>query len=134
MSGSFFDSNVLIHLAQADERKAARILELVSGRGTVSVQVLNEIANVSRKKFGKPWNEIAAFLGLLRGLLSVVPVTIEVHELGLTLADRYRLSTYDSMILAAALDAGCDTLWSEDMQHGFVVQGRLTIRNPYLPT
>ena len=55
---------------------------------------------------------------MLRGLLTVQPITVETHETGLALAERYSLSTYDAMIAASALHAGCDTLWSEDMQHG----------------
>ena len=59
------------------------------------------------------------------------PLTFELHDRGLELADRWELSVYDSMIVAAALHAGCDTLYSEDMRHGLVIDGRLTITNPF---
>jgi len=68
---------------------------------------------------------------MLRGLLTVHPVTIETHETGLALAQRYGLSTYDAMIVAAALHADCDTLWSEDMQHEMALDEGLRIVNPF---
>ena len=131
MSGSFFDTNVLLGLAFREERDVSKMLNLVSGGGTVSVQVLNEIVNVSRKKHRKPWPEIIDFLSLVREFLDVVPVTVEVHERGLMLAEKHGFSTYDAMIVAAALLNGCETLWSEDMHHGMAVEGKLRIVNPF---
>ena len=68
---------------------------------------------------------------MIRGLVPVQPVTIEIHETGLRLAERYGLSIYDAMIGASALHADCDTLWSEDMQDGIVLDGRLRVANPF---
>ena len=99
--------------------------------GAISVQVLNELTNVARRKMRMSWADTHAFLSMLRGLLTVHPLTIEVHETGLALAERYGLSTYDAMIAASALHAGCNKLWSEDMQHGMVPDGRLRIVNPF---
>jgi predicted nucleic acid-binding protein len=131
MPGSFFDSNVLLYLASADARKADRTEQLVAEGGAISVQVLNEIANVTRRKMSMPWRDVHTFLSLVRGLVSVVPLTIEVHDRGLNLAERYGLSLYDAMIAAAALDAGCSTLWSEDMHDGLVLEQRLRVVNPF---
>ena len=131
MSGSFFDTNVLLGLAFREERDVSKILNLVSGGGTVSVQVLNEIVNVSRKKHRKPWPEIIDFLSLIREFLVVMPVSVEIHERGLALAEKHGFSTYDAMIVAAALLNDCETLWSEDMHHGMVVEGKLRIVNPF---
>jgi predicted nucleic acid-binding protein len=78
-----------------------------------------------------PWTETRAFLSMIRGLLPVQPLTVEVHEIGLALAERYGLSTYDAMIAASALHADCDTLWSEDMRDGIVLDDRLRIANPF---
>jgi predicted nucleic acid-binding protein len=96
------------------------------------VQVLNEIANVARRRAHRSWPEINAFLGEIKALLTVLPLTQEMHEGGLMIAERYRLSVYDAMIVAAAVQGGFDTLWTEDMQHGLLVQGRLRVRNPFL--
>jgi predicted nucleic acid-binding protein len=131
MPASFFDTNVLVYLASGDGAKADRAEALLGAGGAISVQVLNELTNVAQRKMRLSWPETHGFLSLLRGLLTVHPVTVETHEAGLALAERYGLSTYDAMIAAAALHAGCDTLWSEDMQHGMVVGGGLRIANPF---
>jgi predicted nucleic acid-binding protein len=131
MPGSFFDTNVLLYVASGDPVKADRAEKLIAAGGTISVQVLNEIANVARRKMGLSWPETRAFLSMIRGLLPAQPLTIDIHETGLALAERYGLPTYDAMIAAAALHAECDTLWSEDMQDGIVLDRRLRIVDPF---
>lgn len=131
MPVSFFDTNVLVYIASADPVKADQAEKTISGGGAISVQVLNELTNVARRKMQMSWTDTHAFLSMLRSLLTVHPLTLETHETGLTLAERYGLSTYDAMIAASALHAGCDTLWSEDMQHGLALDERLRIVNPF---
>jgi predicted nucleic acid-binding protein len=131
MPGSFLDTNVLLYIASGNTTKADRAEELIGAGGTISVQVLNEIANVARRKMAVSWTDTRAFLSMIRGLLPVEPVTIDVHETGLVLAERHGLSICDAMIAASALHADCDTLWSEDMQHGSVLDNRLRIVNPF---
>jgi predicted nucleic acid-binding protein len=131
MPGNFFDTNVLLYVASGDVAKAERAETLIGAGGTISVQVLNEIANVARRKMGMSWSEARVFLSMIRSLLSVQPLTVDIHEKGLALAERYGLSIYDAMIAASALHADCDTLWSEDMQDGIVLDGRLPIVNPF---
>jgi predicted nucleic acid-binding protein len=131
MPGSFFDTNLLLYVASGDPAKADRAEKLIGAGGMISVQVLNEIANVARRKMGMSWTETRAFLSMIRDLLPVHPLTVDIHETGLTLAERYGLSTYDAMIAAAALHADCDTLWSEDLQDGIVLDSRLRIINPF---
>ena len=131
MAGSAFDSNVLLYLVAVDDQKAARARDLVADGGTISVQALNEIVNVGRRKLKMPWPELDALLDELKDLLSLVPVDLETHETACRLAQRCKLAFYDAAIVAAALLADCDTLWSEDMHDGLVIDGRLTIRNPF---
>jgi predicted nucleic acid-binding protein len=131
MPGSFFDTNVLLYVASGDRAKADRAEELIGAGGFISVQVLNEIANVVRRKMRLSWADTHAFLGLIRGLLPVRSITVAIHEAGLVLAERHALSIYDAVIAASALDAGCGTLWSEDMQDGLVLDNRLRIVNPF---
>ncbi|WP_342236612.1 PIN domain-containing protein [Inquilinus sp. OTU3971] len=133
MPGSFFDSNVLLYIASADKAKADRAERLIAEGGTISVQVLNEIANVARRKMTLSWDETRAFLSMVRALLPVEPLTAALHDTGLAMAERYGFSIYDAMIVAAALQADCETLWSEDMQHGLIVEGRLRIADPFAP-
>ncbi len=77
------------------------------------------------------WVDTHALLTMLRGLLTVHPLTLETNETGLRLAERYGLSIYDAMIPAAAIHAGCDTLWSEEMQHGMALDEGLRVVNPF---
>jgi len=131
MAVSFLDTNVLIYFASGDAAKADRAEAAIAAGGVISVQVLNELANVARRKMGLPWPEIRALLETLRGLLIVHPLTVQIHEAGLALAERYGFSLYDAMIVASALDAGCDTLLSEDMQDGMRLVEGLRITNPF---
>ena len=131
MPGDFFDTNVLVYLVSNDARKADRAESVLAAGGAISVQVLNELANVARRKMQMSWVETHAFLDTLRALLTVHPLTVETHDAGLRLAERYNFSTYDAMIAAAALQAGCDRLWSEDMQDGMALEGGLRIVNPF---
>jgi predicted nucleic acid-binding protein len=131
MPGSFLDSNIVLYLASEDLQKADRAQELVAEGGTISVQVLNEIANISRRKMGLSWAETRNFLLMIRGLLKVEPITVEIHDVGISLAERYQFSVYDSMIVSAALSAECDTLLSEDLQNGLLINGRLRVLNPF---
>ncbi|MBB4639826.1 PIN domain-containing protein [Rhizorhapis suberifaciens] len=131
MPGSFIDTNILIYLAGSDSGKAGKAETLLNAGGTISVQVLNELANVGRRKLGFSWDEVSAFLGALRELLNVVPMDEAVHDEGLRIAQRYGLSVYDGMIAGAALGAGCEILWSEDMHSGLVIDHKLEIRNPF---
>lgn len=131
MNGAaFFDSNVLLYLASPAPEKNARAATLLAAGGVISVQVLNEFAVVCLNKFGKTHAEIRRTLQNIRALCLVRPVDIETHELGLGIAERYRFHIFDSLIVAAALRAGCTTLYTEDLHHGQVVDG-LTIRNPF---
>lgn len=131
MPGSFFDTNVLVHIASGDPVKADRAEAIIGNGGVISVQVLNELTNVARRKMRLSWPETRSFLSVLRSLLTVQPITVETHETGLALAERHNLSTYDAMIVASALHADCKTLWSEDMQHGMEFDAGLRIVNPF---
>jgi predicted nucleic acid-binding protein len=131
MPGSFFDTNILVYIASGDTVKADRAEAAIAAGGATSVQVLNELTNVARRKMRMSWADTHALLTILRGLLTVHPLTIETHETGLALAERYGFSTYDAMIVASALHAGCDTLWSEDMRHGMILAEGLRIIDPF---
>ncbi|HEV7411336.1 MAG TPA: PIN domain-containing protein [Bradyrhizobium sp.] len=131
MSGNFFDSNVLLYVTSLDQIKADRVRVLLGSGGTISVQVLNEIAHVALRKFRMSWADTKSFLSTISDLLMVEPLTTDTHATGLRLAERYGFAIYDSMIVAAAVQADCDTLWSEDMQDGLMVEKRLRIVNPF---
>ncbi len=128
----FFDSNVLLYLVSSDIAKAGRAETLLAGGGTISVQVLNEISNVAMRKHGMTWTQVDTLLEPVRALCRIEPLTEDTYDLGRQLAARYRFSVNDAMIVAAALLAGAETLYSEDMHDGLLVEDRLRIRNPFL--
>jgi predicted nucleic acid-binding protein len=129
MAGDFIDTNVLVYVASDDVVKADRATRVLAEGGATSVQVLNEATNVARKKMRMSWGDTYDFLSLIRRLLTVHPVTLETHMTGLGLAERHGISIWDAMIAAAALHAGCDRLWTEDLRHGQLLDGRLRIAN-----
>lgn len=127
----FFDTNIVLYLLSADLDKANRAEQLVASGGVVSVQVLNEFAEVARRKLQMPFEEIREVLSAVGAVCIVRPVDIETHELALELAQRRRFSIYDSLIVAAALRAGCRLLLTEDLQNGQTIE-RLRVRNPFV--
>jgi predicted nucleic acid-binding protein len=130
-SAPFVDTNVLLYLLSDDEAKADRAEALLASRVVISVQVLNEFLNVARRKRGLPWPQVEQALADLQRFADVRPLTLATHRQGVVLAKRYQLNVYDAMIAAAALEAGCTTLVSEDFSNGQRFDGRLTIRNPF---
>jgi predicted nucleic acid-binding protein len=131
MSAEFADSNVLLYAASPETLKGAIAEQLLADRLTISVQVLDEIANVLNRKWRWAWRDASEFLGLVRDHTTVIAVDGRVHDLGIQIAIRHKLAVYDSMIVAAALLAGCHTLYSEDMHADLVIENRLQIVNPF---
>jgi predicted nucleic acid-binding protein len=128
----FFDSNTLLYTVSSDLRKAGIAEELLEQGGTISVQILNEVANVARRKLGMSWEEVGRTLTSIRNLCAQPrPLTVETHEAAVRIAERYGYSMYDALILASALQAGSNVVYSEDMQDGQRIDDRLTIRNPF---
>lgn len=129
---AFIDSNIVLYLLSSDVAKADRAEAVIGAGGVVSVQVLNEVTNVARRELGMAWAETDELLAGLRSACSVEPLTLQTHDTGRRLAERYGLSTWDAMIAAAALLAGCDTLFSEDIQHGLLLDRQLRVCNPFI--
>jgi predicted nucleic acid-binding protein len=128
---AFFDTNILVYTATSDAKKR-RAFDCLYRGGIVSAQVLNEFAHVARRKLGHDWPQIEHALGLFRASLDgVVPLTSDTHSSALILARDDGLAFYDALIIASAIEAGCDTLFTEDMQHGRRF-GLLLVVNPFL--
>ncbi len=131
MPGDFLDSNVLVYAFTEDPRTVTARTLLARGC-TISIQGLNEFTNVARRKLGNSWDEIRDALAVIRSLCpTIIPVDVAIHETGLHLAERHGFAFFDALMIAAALRAGSTTLWSEDMQHGMLVDGKLRIANPF---
>jgi predicted nucleic acid-binding protein len=130
MSADFFDTNVILYLLD-DSPKADVAARLLEARGTISVQVLNEALVNCLRKAGMSWEEAGDFLSGIRMLCDVCDLTQATHDIGRALGERYGFSVYDAMIVAAALQSGCTTLYSEDMQHGLLIEDHMRIVNPF---
>jgi len=128
---AFLDTSVVLYLLSAEGDKADRVETLLGRKPAISVQVLNEFAAVSLRKRALTLPEVREFLGDLRELCITHPLTVDDHERGLEVAERYGYSLYDSMIVATALHAGCRSLYSEDLQHGQVIDRQLKVINPF---
>jgi predicted nucleic acid-binding protein len=128
----FFDTNVLIYAFAAGDRRSARAEALLAEGGVIGVQVLNEFTNVVRRKLGWEWPQVDAALTVITELMEPVrPLTADIHTHAVRLARSSALSFHDALIVAAAADAGCRVLLTEDLQHSRKFGG-VTIQNPFL--
>lgn len=127
----FLDSNVLIYAVGPTSPKAAKARALLAARPTLSVQVLNEYVNVSRKKLRQPWAIIEETLETAIDLCEVVPITVETNKLAVEISQTRVIGMYDACIVAAAQLAGCDILYTEDLNHSQKI-GRVEIHNPFM--
>jgi predicted nucleic acid-binding protein len=128
----FFDTNILLYLLSEDNRKADRAEAIIAAGGIISVQVLNEFASVASRKLRMSYTEIRDVLGTVRAVCQTLAVTVDTHDRGLDIAERFGFSLYDSMIVSSALESGCTVLYSEDMQHGQKIDAQLVVLNPFL--
>lgn len=134
---TFIDTNVLVYWVDDSER-ADLVERLLAQRCVISVQVLNEFANVLRRKRAMPLAEIQLLSETLIDVCDVVDLSVRTHQTALALMERYNFSLYDANIVAAAGLSGCAVLCSEDLQDGlnlawpeFAGVVTLTIRNPF---
>ena len=136
----FLDTNIFVYAFLASEpRKRAKAVELIetslgSGRGSISYQVMQEFANVARKKFATRLSadDCKAFMDAAMQPLMRVASSTELVHTAMDLQDELKYSFYDCLMLAAALQAGAGTLYTEDLQHWQLVRGFLRIVNPFL--
>ena len=131
MSAEFVDTNVILYSLSNDLAKRRRVLAILLDRPVLSLQVLNEAANVMRRKLGFAIPAIREVVLRWMSESCLHPLAPSTLLSTLDIAERYGFSHYDSLIIAAALEAGCVKLYSEDWQHGQVINQRLTIINPF---
>ena len=129
MSKRFIDSNVILYLLSGDIAKADRSEEILADGGVISVQVLNEVVSVCRRKLKIPWEEIEALLLAVKTFCDIRPLTVASHEKAVEIAKRFQLLFYDANIVAPALLSGAEVLFSEDMHSGMLIDG-IRVQNP----
>jgi predicted nucleic acid-binding protein len=140
MSDRFFlDTNIFVYSfdqsAPAKARRAAQLIReaLTTQKGVISYQVVQEFFNVALKRFSKPMPAADAgqyLIAVFRPLLAVHSSQALYAE-ALFLHAQSGLSWYDSLVVSAAIQARCEILFSEDLQHGQRF-GALQVRNPFL--
>ncbi len=128
---AFIDTNVIIYSLGSNSTKTALAAPLFADHPTISTQVLSETANVALKKLAMPLSETGKLLAMLEATCRVEIVTPATMHRALDVSGRYGFSWFESLIVASALEAGCDTLYTEDLQHGQVIEGKLTVTNPF---
>jgi predicted nucleic acid-binding protein len=128
----FFDTNILIYAFASGDRRSARAEALVAEGGVMGMQVLNEFTNVVHRKLHWDWTQVDAALAVISELMGPArPLTADIHARAVKLARNSTLSFYDALVIAAAVDAGCRVLLTEDLQHGRKFGG-VTVENPFL--
>jgi predicted nucleic acid-binding protein len=129
---AFLDTNILVYAFAESGTRTPIAANLLADGGVVSVQILNEFAAVMRRKFKVELSLIARFIEkTLKVCPGPLPLTMETHRAGMRLCGRYGFSVYDGTMIASALEAGCGVLYTEDLQHGQVIDG-LRIENPFV--
>jgi predicted nucleic acid-binding protein len=127
----FIDTNIVIYALGPHSEKTERASLLFIERPTISTQVLSETANVALKKLAMPMPEARKLIITLESLCRVEIITSACLQRAFDITERYGFSWYDSLVAASALEAGCDTLYTEDLQHGQLIDNKLTITNPF---
>lgn len=131
-AGEFLDTNVLVYAYSQGDYRAPTARQLLFDGGVVGVQALNEFASVARSKLAMTWAEIQqAVENIVILCPNPKPLNIEIHQRALEISKEYGFSIWDGLIVAAAAEARCSRLLSEDLQHGQVVEG-VRIENPFL--
>jgi len=128
----FFDTNTLLYLLSADSKKADWVSKNIQQSNVISIQVLNEFTSASLRKIKITYAELDEFLDLFSSTFSIRSLDMDTFKTGLSVSRRYGYQHYDSMIIAAALQAGCERLYSEDMQHRQIIEKKLQILNPFI--
>ena len=131
MSDSFLDTNIVIYSIGNDPIKRQKSIALLSQSPILSVQVLNETANTLLRKFKMPVQDVQTITKALAKECKIEPLTENTHVLALEIKQRYQFSLYDSLIIAGALIAQCNVLYSEDMQHEQIINDQLKVINPF---
>lgn len=130
---AFLDSNVFLYAFTDKEpqKHATAQLLVLGGQHTISVQVINEVSNNLLKKLGLSNADVQDFVDDCYGRYIVENLSQDTFSKAAFLRERYRLSYYDSIMVASALVSQCQVLYSEDMQHDLLVENQLTILNPF---
>ncbi|EIC19809.1 PIN domain-containing protein [Thiorhodovibrio frisius] len=127
----FVDTNVAVYALDADPHRHERAFAIMRQSPVISAQIVNEFLSVLTSKKGVPRERANRYARIMLRRCEVVPLTVQVVERAISIGERYQVSHWDALVVAAALLSGCDTLYSEDLQDGQVFERCLTVRNPF---
>jgi predicted nucleic acid-binding protein len=128
----FLDTNVLIYTVTGDDRKKEIAINLLDSTAVISTQVINECINVMSRKLKFDYSQIRLITGRFMQECQVKILSPRTVSLAIDLAEKYRYTYFDSLLLASALESNCDSLYSEDLQHGQIIEKCLRIINPFI--
>jgi len=126
------DTNILIYAfgKQDDARKQVAI-EIITKCNIISLQVVNETIYVLQRKFKFPHSELEKVVDFIKQKFVISDLNLQTLDQTLKIAESYGFSFWDSMLVAAALNNHCSILYSEDLHHNQIIDGRLQIVNPF---
>ncbi|NWF67006.1 MAG: PIN domain-containing protein [Campylobacterales bacterium] len=130
----FIDTNIIVYAYSIDEKKKQAITQEILENNSdlyISKQVINEVVNILYKKMQLTSEEIEKVILELDNEFEIFDFDITTQIKAIRLKNNYNLQFYDALIIATALENGCTVLYSEDMQHNLVIEGKLTIINPF---
>ncbi|MGE5341987.1 MAG: PIN domain-containing protein [Candidatus Omnitrophota bacterium] len=130
----FLDSNIVIYSLGADKFKKEIAVDLLKKSPCISIQVVNEVVNISIKKLKMPNFDAYDIGRMLMNNCKTIPLTENIVLKGFVISQRYGFSFWDSLIVAAAIESECSVLYTEDLQHNQNIENKLIVRNPYLNT
>ncbi|GHT83821.1 DNA-binding protein [Actinomycetota bacterium] len=134
MLGEYFvDTNVILYAFSASDQSKRDVAQslLIEGNPVISSQVISEFSNVSSTKYKLSTAQIINYIDDIVAKVTTVPVSFSIAKRALQIKDRYKLSFYDSQIIAAAIASGCTTLYTEDLSNGQIINETLQIVNPF---
>lgn len=135
----FLDTNIIVYAYESEDLNKQKIAKELIIKGvsnntaSISYQVIQEFVNVATKKFKSPikWSDCQLFIDRSLALIWDVNPNKELIYSAINIAERWKYSFYDSLIIAAALEAGCSSLYSEDLQHKQKIYS-VQIINPFV--
>ncbi|MCL2190283.1 MAG: PIN domain-containing protein [Defluviitaleaceae bacterium] len=129
----FLDSNLLVYLySHTEQEKANRVIDVICNNNCfISTQVLNEFSNVCIRKLGFAISDIKKAISEIAAACHLLYINENDIFLALRIHNEYKYSYYDSLMIASALESGCNYLFSEDMSDGQIINSSITIKNVF---
>ena len=129
----FLDTNVLIYCYSNNDPTKRKTAKNIANSldAVISTQVIQEFTNAMTKKYKLSWEDAENYVVELEDNFLTYINSPSTLRLSCQIANRYKFSFYDSLIIAAALESKCKILYSEDMQNGQIIENQLTIVNPF---